>query len=154
MRASATMLAILLITTAMAAQEAAPPETEASAPPATSESSTRPDYSRHSLLRLVRTQEEERKGDRSVRFHVGAVEFNAIGTRWRFNYLPIMAPLSGTRVGITNEWPDPFSLSGTPIATPKRAWRTQRQINAELRRITESEKKRAKVKVNVNVKAE
>lgn len=149
MRASATMLAILLITTAMAAQEPAPPETDSSAPPTTSESTTRPDYSRDSLLRLVRTQEEERKRDTSVRFHVGAVEFNAIGTRWRFNYLPIMVPLSGTRVGITNEWPDPFSLSGTPIATPKRAWRTQRRIDAELRRINDSEKKRAKVKVNV-----
>jgi hypothetical protein len=60
-----------------------------------------------------------------------------------------MAPLSGTRLGITNEWPDPFSLSGTPIATPKRAWRTQRKIDAELRRINDSDKKRVKIKVKV-----
>jgi hypothetical protein len=141
MRASATILAFLFVTGAMAAQE-------------TSESSsggtgTRPDYSKESLMRVLRADAEERERGPGVRYHVGAVEFNAIGTRWRFNYLPLMAPLSGTRLGITNEWPDPFSLSGTPIATPKRAWRTQRKIDAELRRINDSDKKRVKIKVKV-----
>ncbi len=139
MRASVTFLAFLFLAGASAAQE-------------TSESSsgTRPDYSKDSLMRVLRAQAEEDKDKPAVRFYVGAVEFNAIGTRWRFNYLPIMTPLSGSRVGVTNEWPDPFSLTGTAIATPKRAWRTQRQMDAELRRINESEKKKVKIRVKVN----
>src|SRR5215210_4942082 len=106
-----------------------------------------PDFSKPALQRFVLSIPEQPKRDRNVRFHVGAIEFGAVGTRWRFNYLPIMAPLSGTRLGVTREWPDPFSLTGTAIATPKRAWRTQRQVNSELRRIEKSE--RAKIRVDV-----
>jgi hypothetical protein len=46
----------------------------------------------------------------------------------------------------TQEWPDPFSLTNTPIATPPRAWRTQRRIDAEMRRIEQTE--RAKIRVD------
>ena len=141
MRASATILAFLFVTGAMAAQE--------TSDSSSGETGTRPDYSKESLMRVLRADAEEKEREPAVRYHVGAVEFDAIGTRWRFNYLPIMAPLSGTRLGITNEWPDPFSLSGTPIATPKRAWRTQRKVDAELRRIHDSEKKKVKIKVKV-----
>ncbi|HVE72916.1 MAG TPA: hypothetical protein VNI54_16230 [Thermoanaerobaculia bacterium] len=116
----------------------------------TQSSTATPDYSRPSLQRFVLSIPEPPKRDRNVRFHVGAVEFGAIGTRWRFNYLPIMAPLSGTRLAVTREWPDPFSLTGTAIATPKRAWRTQRNVNAEMRRIEQSE--RAKIRVHVSGK--
>ena len=64
------------------------------------------------------------------------MSFRALGTRWRFIYLPIMMPLSGTRLGATmDDWPDPFALTGTPVATPMRAWRTQRALNAERKRI-------------------
>ena len=112
------------------------------------ETETKPDYSKPTLQRFVMSMPDAPPPRiRNVRFHVGAVEFGALGTRWRFNYLPIMTPLSGSRLGVTQEWPDPFSLSGTPIATPKRAWRTQRQVNSELRRIEQTE--RAKIKVNV-----
>jgi hypothetical protein len=114
------------------------------------EAESRPDYSKDSMLRVLRAQTEEKEKEPPIRFHVGAVRFNALGTQWQFNYLPIMAPLAGTRLGITNEWPSAFALTGVPIATPKRAWRTQRQVDAELKRITESEKKRAKVKIKIN----
>lgn len=115
---------------------------------AAQETATKPDYSKPGLQRFVLSiPEAPPPRDRNVRFHVGAIEFGAIGTRWRFNYLPIMAPLSGTRMAVTREWPDPFSLTGTAVATPKRAWRTQRQVNSELRRIERSE--RAKIRVDV-----
>jgi hypothetical protein len=129
MRASATILALLLVTGAAAAQE-----------------ETKPDYSKDSLMRVLRADTKEPERNRNVQFHVGAVTFNALGTRFRFNYLPIMLPLSGTRLGITNEWPDPFSLTQTSIATPRRAWRTQRQVSAELKRIERTE--RAKIRVD------
>ena len=132
MKRTATLLALLLVAGLAAAQE-----------------EPKPDYSRDTLLRLfVGDEDDDRDGD--VRFHVGAVEFGALGTRWRFNYLPIMAPLPGTRFATTREWPDAFALTGTPIATPPRAWRTQREMNAELRRIDRVTRSRATVRVDVN----
>ncbi|HUR81471.1 MAG TPA: hypothetical protein VM733_11945 [Thermoanaerobaculia bacterium] len=128
-------LILLLAATSLSAQEQSSTET------------TKPDYSKPSLQRFVLSIPEPPKRDRNVRFHVGAIEFGAIGTRWRFNYLPIMTPLSGSRLGVTQEWPDPFALTGTIIATPKRAWRTQRKVDAEMKRIEKSE--RAKIKVDV-----
>jgi hypothetical protein len=106
-----------------------------------------PDYSREHLQRFVANIPEPPERVRDVYFHIGAIEFRALGTRWRFNYLPFMMPLSGTQLGITQTPPDPFSLTQTTIATPPRAWRTQRAVSAEMKRIEETEKqKRAKVK--------
>ena len=108
-----------------------------------------PDYSRQNLQRFVANIPEPPDRDRDVYFHVGAIEFRALGTRWRFNYLPFMMPLSGTQMGITQTPPDPFALTQTSIATSPRAWSTRRAVNAEMRRIDRTEKeKRAKVKVN------
>ena len=139
-----TTIAILVLAaaTSLTAQE--------SASAATSDAAPKPDYSKPSLQRFVLSIPEPPKRDRNVRFHVGAIEFGAVGTRWRFNYLPIMAPLSGTRLGVTREWPDPFSLTGTTIATPKRAWRTQRKIDAEMRRIEKTERAKVRVKVKAS----
>jgi hypothetical protein len=123
------MIAIVLFSTAVVAAE------------------ERPDYSRDSILRVLRAQSEEEKKEPAIEYHVGSVSFNALGTEWNFAYLPILPPLAGTRLGITNEWPNAFALTGVPLATPKRAWRTQRQVDAEMRRITLWEKKRAKVKI-------
>jgi hypothetical protein len=109
------------------------------------ETRTRADYSRDTLLRLFQAAAEDY--DQPIRYDRGAVEFRALGTTWRFNYLP-MRPLSGSWLTTAGrEWPDPFTLTGTQIATSPRAWRTQRQINSELRRIEATE--RAKVRVTV-----
>lgn len=132
------LILVLLAAASLSAQEPQPQPAPATQPP---------DYSKPALQRFVLSIPAEPKKERNLRFHVGAVEFGAIGTRWRFNYLPIMTPLSGTRMGVSQEWPDPFALTGTVIATPRRAWRTQREVNAELKRIEKSE--RAKIKVNV-----
>src|SRR5687767_7832866 len=118
MKAAATLILLLLAAGAVMAQEEPRPA----------------DYSRETLLRLF-VQEEPPRRTGDVQFHVGAIEFGALGTRWRFNYLPIMMPLPGTRFTTTREWPDAFALTNTPIATPPRAWRTQRDVNAEMRRI-------------------
>jgi hypothetical protein len=105
---------------------------------------TTPDYSRESLLRFAAEIPEPPKKERNVRFYIGAVEFAAIGQRWRFAY-PVM-PFSGTQLRTTQELPDPFSLTGTVIATPRRAWFTQRKIDAEMRRIEKTERAKIKVK--------
>lgn len=134
-----TSIALLVILSAFSAsaQEQTPPADE----PA------KPDYSQPAMQRFVASIPEPPKRPRNVIFHIGAVEFRALGSNWRFNYLPIMMPLSGSRLGVTNEWPDPFALTGTMIATPRRAWRTQRKIDAEMRRIEKTERAKVRVKV-------
>lgn len=129
MRASATILSILLLTASAAAQDNAPVR----------------DYSKDTLMRLF-VNAAKQEGENPIRYRRGAVEFRALGTSWRFNYLPMMA-MHGTLNGVTMEVPDPFQLTGTQIATSPRNWRTRREVNAELRRIEKLE--RAKVKVTV-----
>ena len=112
--------------------------------PAFAQEEAPPDYSRENLQKFVAAIPEEPEPDRRIRFYWGAIEFSALGQNWRFS--PV-GPLSGSIMRTTQEWPDPFSLTGTPIATPKRAWKTQRKVNAELRRIEKME--RAKIRVDV-----
>ena len=131
MRASATILALLLLTVSAAAQD------------------TRPDYSKDTLLRLF-VEAAKQESENPIRYRRGAVEFRALGTSWRFNYLPMMA-MHGTLNGVSMELPDPFMLTGTAIATSPRSWRTRREVNAELKRIEKLE--RAKIKVTVGTGA-
>lgn len=133
MKTSAAIV-LLLAATAALGQEAPPP--------------VQPDYSRESIQRFVANIPEPPKRVRDVIFHVGAIEFRALGTRWRFNYLPFMMPLSGSELRVTQTMPDPFMLTQTQIATPPRAWRTQRAVSAEMKRIEKTERAKVKVKTN------
>lgn len=142
MKASAALVALLLLITPPAmAQE---------------EDAADPDYSRDTLLRLFADagNDVDDADMRAIRYRLGSVEFRALGTSWRFNYLPIMVPFSGTGAGfngeITSTLPDPFMLTNTQIATSPRAWRTQRQKNSELRRIDRTERQRMRVEVRVD----
>ncbi len=113
-----------------------------SVPVRAQEEEAKPDYSRETLQRFVAAIPDEPKKNRNFRFYWGAIEFGALGQNFRFS--PVM-PFSGSIMRTTQEWPDPFSLTNTPIATPKRAWHTQRKLNAEMKRIEKTE--RAKIKV-------
>ena len=99
----------------------------------------KPDYSRESLRRTFSAHVIELgpKPKPRVQFHIGAIEFRALGMDWRIIYLPIMLPLSGTRPGVTQELPDPFALTGTSIAgaPPYELESTPRELKAELKRI-------------------
>jgi hypothetical protein len=130
MRASATILALLLLTSSAAAQDTRAPVG---------------DYSKDTLLRLF-VDAAQQEGENPIRYRRGAVEFRALGTTWKFNYLPMMA-FQGTLNGVSMELPDPFALTGTAIATSPRSWRTRREVNTELKRIEKLE--RAKIKVTV-----
>ncbi|HEX6639459.1 MAG TPA: hypothetical protein VF215_00025 [Thermoanaerobaculia bacterium] len=132
MRASATILALLLVTAPVFAQE---------------DADTR-DYSKDTLLRLF-VEAAKQESENPIRYRRGAIEFRALGTSWRFNYLPMM-PMSGTMGGVTQEWPDPFALTNTVIATSPRSWRTRRNVSAELKRIEKSERAKIKVTVGAN----
>jgi hypothetical protein len=127
MKATAALIAVLLVVPAVFAQKAEP----------------KVDYSRQTLLRIV--VEKEREDRRAIRIENGTVTFRALGTNWHF--MPIMLPFAGTRFTTTREWPDAFSLTGTQFATPRRAFRTRRELNAELKRIERATKPKATVKV-------
>jgi hypothetical protein len=129
MRASTTFLTLALLVAATAAQ-----------------AETRPDYSPAGLMRLFTGQPENTRADDPLRFSYGVIDYRFGNTHLQFS--PALLPLSGTELRTTQVWPDPFSLTRTQIATSKRAWRTQRTLNAELRRIEKLE--RAKVRVNAN----
>ncbi len=103
-----------------------------------------PDYSRDSLQRFVMGIPPIPEREGNMRFTMGGVEFRALGTTWHVGSL--MLPFSGTRAVTNREMPDPFVLTGVSLATPFRAWRTQRTMNAEMRRIEKSERARIRVK--------
>ena len=125
MRTNALILAFLLVAGSAVAQESP------------SRVKPRADYSRDTLMRLFVAASPD---EPAVRYRDGGLELRALGATWRAQYL---APLSGSTPG--SGWPDPFSLTGTQIATSQRAWRTRRELNAELRRIEMTE--RAKIRV-------
>lgn len=139
MKASAALIALLLLF---------------ASPAVAQDTGSDPDYSRNTLLRLFAEagNEIDDADMRAIRYRLGSVEFTALGTSWRFNYLPIMVPFSGTGAGFngqnTSTLPDPFMLTNTQIATSPRAWRTQRQKNHELRRIDRTERERMRLEVN------
>ena len=132
MKASTTILTLLLLLVA-----------------ATAQADERPDYSPEGLLRLFSGVTVRPSGERALQMSYGVVEYRlpyAGGTNLKFT--PVVLPLSGSEFRTTQTLPDPFSLTRTQIATSKRAWRTQRTLNAELRRIEKLE--RAKIRVRTN----
>lgn len=138
MKASAALIALLLLL---------------ASPAVAQDSDSDPDYSRDTLLRLFAEagNDIDDADMRAIRYRLGSVEFTALGTSWRFNYLPIMVPFSGTGAGFngqnTSTLPDPFMLTNTQLATSPRSWRTVRRKNEELRRIDRTERQRMQVEI-------
>jgi hypothetical protein len=133
MRTTLFALAALLIAGTLTAQQTTPPS---------------PDYSRPTLLHILSDQPEQQ--DRKVEYPFGAVQIEGRNTRWLIGYLPFLTPLSGsvpTGRGLGSDFPNPFVLTHTDFPMSARAWRDNRAMSRELRRIESEERKRAKVKV-------
>ena len=129
MKASANFL-ILLLAASASAQEA-----------------PKPDYSREAIQEFVMSIDVEEESP--VTYFPDSIRFNALGTSWSFQPFPtLMMPLAGTQMGVTQQWPDAFSLTGTQIATTPRNWYTRRELKKELDRIN----KRLKAKVDVKTR--
>jgi hypothetical protein len=114
------------------------------------QTSTPPDYSRPTLLRILSVDHTAQE-DRRVEYPFGAIQIDGRNTRWLIGYLPFLQPLSGsvpTGRGLGSDFPDPFALTHTQLAYGPRTWRDNRAMSRELSRINAEEKKRAKVKVN------
>jgi hypothetical protein len=111
------------------------------------EDPAKPDYSRDGLLRLFATSDVSAKRPKSIEFHAGYVDFRALNMRWRFAFLPFLAPFPGSVRGTVPAFPDPFLLTHTEIPYTPRTWRDQRAYSGELKRIEKSERERARVVV-------
>jgi hypothetical protein len=78
-----------------------------------------PTYTAEEKLKMFRTLnvDAHAKDDRRVEWHVGYIEFHVLGMDWRFFYLPILAPLPGTRLQDNATVPNAFDLTRTPYAS-------------------------------------
>jgi hypothetical protein len=73
-----------------------------------------PDYSREHLMVMFRDIAD--RPDPFVYLEVGEIRLRTPAGKVHFNYLPFLAPLQGSYPRISQEWPDPFVLTNTPIA--------------------------------------
>jgi hypothetical protein len=107
------------------------------------------DYSRDTLIEIfANVPEREEDADAKFRHRFGAIDFRALGIRWRVGYLPFLMPLAGSMPWVNGQrWPDPFALTRTEIPMTPRTWRDRRAMNAELRRIERLTKEEAQIKV-------
>ena len=112
----------------------------------------RPDFSKDALLSFTREVLRQREAER-VEIDFGAIDVYKFGTHLKFLWLPFLAPLPGTKLNQTANLPDPFALTNTRIAgsMPYMDDETSGAVNREIRRVLRLDKKRAKVKVKVQV---
>ena len=95
MRFAAVALAFFIAATASAA--------------ATTETS-KPDFSRDAILKVLHDAEVER--EQAFRMRVGAADYTTRSTRFRFAYLPFFAPLPYSGPQGARFLPNPFVLTG------------------------------------------
>lgn len=101
------------------------------------QSVAKPDYSKDTLIRIFSVDIGTPEREKRIEYEFGAISFKALGQRWRYSYLPFLAPLQGSRFNHVTQssWPDPFTLTNTEIAQTPRTYRARRARTAELRRI-------------------
>jgi hypothetical protein len=108
----------------------------------------KPDYSEKALLQFTKEFLRQEQAER-VDFHIGSIDIYHFGMRARFYWLPLLAPLPGTRLNEVAKFPDPFALTNTRIARSMPYMGDEERpaaVSREIRRVLKLEK-RAKVKV-------
>src|SRR5262245_7602743 len=74
-----------------------------------------PDYSQPAMLAFTQEVLRQRAAER-IDIDLGAIDIYHFGLRSRFYWLPLLAPLPGTRLVDTATLPSPFALTHTAIA--------------------------------------
>jgi hypothetical protein len=80
----------------------------------------------------------------AVQWHLGYVEFRALGMDWRIFYLPILPPVPGSGFQNTAKIPNAFDLTQTPYAStlpPMFDHDRSRAVEREYQRIEKLTKK-------------
>ena len=100
---------------------------------------SKPDYSQDALRHILISDDEQSVATQSSRVHsgLGFVGTTAFGVDWKFYYLPMLMPFSGS-VRYSNPssmWPDPFALTHSQFAETPRNWRDSREVSKERKRI-------------------
>jgi hypothetical protein len=86
-------------------------------PLAADEPNPRPDYSKEAMFRFAHYFIEHRSGLMDFDLgNLGAIDIYKYGVHTRFNYLPFLAPLIGTRLVDVATVPNALTLTNTPIA--------------------------------------
>jgi len=131
-RSLAFAFASLLIASAMLGDE-----------PAT----TRPDYSREALLHFVASNDirmsplPDHLPPGRIQWHLGWMEFRALGMKWRIFYLPIAVPLAGSGLQNVANVPNPLEMTGTPFpASPQLYPDRSAAVDRELKRVLKLER--------------
>ena len=98
-----------------------------------------PDYSRETILKILHSDDVE---NAPFKFDIGQVEYRTKNMRYRFAYLPLLAPLPYTGPHGAGQLPNPFVLTHTEfawqphqyVATPD-DWEQSREYKREYRRV-------------------
>ena len=88
------------------------------ATPLLADDAPKPDYSQDAIFRFSHEfvlHPESKLGDFDLG-NLGAVNVYKYGVKGKFNYLPFLAPLAGTRLADVATVPNAFALTNTPIA--------------------------------------
>ena len=130
MHAPVAALTLLLVASAALADQAA--------------TTTQTDYSRDALLHFVANNEirmsplpDHLPPARRFHWHLGWMEFHALGMDWRIFYLPIAIPMTGSALHDIAKVPNALELTGTPFATapqlfPDRSTSVNREVKRAL----------------------
>src|SRR5689334_7483027 len=107
-----------------------------------------PDYSQPAMLQFTQEVLRQRAAER-IDYNLGSIDVYKFGLRSRFFWLPLLAPLPGTKLNETASLPSPFALTQTQIARsmPYISDENSAAVNREIKRVLRMDKKRAKVKV-------
>jgi hypothetical protein len=112
------------------------------------------DYSRDALLRFAASNDikmsplPEHLPPGRIQWHIGWMEFRALGMEWRIVYLPITMPLAGS--GMQDVASVPNALEQTGNAFPARSQLfadRSKGVNREMKRVLKLERQ-AKVKAD------
>jgi hypothetical protein len=111
-----------------------------------------PDYSQPAMLAFTQEVLRQRAAER-IDIDLGAIDIYHFGLRSRFYWLPLLAPLPGTRLKDTSSLPSPFALTQTVIARSMPYMsddETSPAVHREIKRVLRLDKKRAKIKVTAS----
>jgi hypothetical protein len=108
---------------------------------------TKPDYSREALLHFVASNDikisplPDHLPPGRIQWHLGWMEFRALGMQWRIFYLPMAVPLAGSGLQNAANIPNPLEMTGTPFPpSPQLSPDRSAAVDRELKRVLKMER--------------